>query len=258
MEESTIVGGHAEALFEMFRVLGTSIPGFFLEFSDAGVGALDMSTQFAQFNGVVTSSSRPSIGEIAAWAEPFRDSVRPWSIQLRASPTAEATALAETFGLEMTHLEPVMVLAMDSWASSRAVGPSPSEVVRISGHDSLEYEHVLTLGSGAPQGSLASLANRALLENRNVQGYMAYVGSKAVATGMTTLTGTTLGILNMATLPGQRRQGHARKVLIRMLLDGIKAGATHAILQSSEAGSALYQAVGFRTVETWTYLMRPV
>jgi hypothetical protein len=36
--------------------------------------------------------------------------------------------------------------------------------------------------------------------------------------------------------------------------DGVARGADLAYLQSSEDGYPLYQSMGFRTVETWTYL----
>ncbi|MFI5425865.1 hypothetical protein [Aeromicrobium sp. UC242_57] len=42
-----------------------------------------------------------------------------------------------------------------------------------------------------------------------------------------------------------------------MLADGVGAGATRAVLQSSADGLALYRSVGFTTEETWTYLVAP-
>jgi hypothetical protein len=40
----------------------------------------------------------------------------------------------------------------------------------------------------------------------------------------------------------------------RVMTDGFASGATTAYLQSSPMGQRLYELMGFRTVETWTYL----
>jgi len=55
--------------------------------------------------------------------------------------------------------------------------------------------------------------------------------------------------------PAYRGRGDGRAITSRIVADGIPRGADLAHLQSSEDGYPLYQSMGFRTVETWTYLM---
>jgi ribosomal protein S18 acetylase RimI-like enzyme len=62
------------------------------------------------------------------------------------------------------------------------------------------------------------------------------------------------GVFNIATAHGYRGRGYGRAVTSRIMADGVDRGADLAYLQSSEEGYPLYQSMGFRTVETWTYL----
>lgn len=84
------------ALFESLGVLARSTPGAWLEIGPAGVGAMVMTTPFALFNGVITTSPAPDVDEIDRWAARFRRSPLPWSIQLRGEPTDAVVELAAT------------------------------------------------------------------------------------------------------------------------------------------------------------------
>ena len=66
--------------------------------------------------------------------------------------------------------------------------------------------------------------------------------------------GGTAGVFNIATVPAYRGRGYGRAVTSRIVADGVARGADLAYLQSSEDGYPLYESMGFRTVETWTYL----
>ena len=108
MDESA----HSQALFASLRVLASSTPGASLELGDAGVGAMTMTTPFALFNGVITTSLTPEVEEIDRWARLFETSLLPWSIQLRGEPTPALVALAASYGLTDTHAEPLMYASL--------------------------------------------------------------------------------------------------------------------------------------------------
>lgn len=58
-------------------------------------------------------------------------------------------------------------------------------------------------------------------------------------------------IATLAVLPGFRRQGIAQQLLARVLLEGARSGATHAMLEvriSNQAAQNLYQKFGFEVV----------
>ncbi|MFI5425864.1 hypothetical protein [Aeromicrobium sp. UC242_57] len=137
------------ALFDSLQVLGESIPGFQCDFGAHGVGSIDLTTPFTQFNGVVTRTLRPSVEHLRKWAESYSASARPWSIQLRGHPTDEVLALAQSYGLTERHREPLMVLPVRLLPSSAPERPS-AQVTCVGGEASAEYEQALTHGSGCP------------------------------------------------------------------------------------------------------------
>lgn len=269
------------ALLESLRVLVRSTPGAFLEIGPHGVGAMTMTTPFAMFTGVVTTDLAPDAGEIGRWAERFRASPLPWSIQVRGEPSPAVLALAAGYGLTERHTEPLMGVVLGVRVPGPVLGSAPgmrapeplagavprtgdpmrgggsAVVEQVRGESADRYLSTLAAGSEAPADALAVLASPALLDDPAVAAYLALSDGDPVATGMTTRAGDVLGVLNMATVPAHRRRGHARAVLVEMLADGIRSGARAAVLQASDAAQHLYASVGFRTVETWTYLIAP-
>lgn len=135
--------------------------------------------------------------------------------------------------------------------------PVAGPVTQVWGISTAQYLAVLAEGSEAPADALGVLASAAVLDHPAVAAYLATSDGEPVATGMTTLVDGVLGVLNMSTIPRHRRRGHARAVLLEMLAAGTRSGARRAILQASDAGQALYESMGFQTVETWTYLLAP-
>lgn len=254
MDDST----PSRALFESLRILARSTPGASLDLGPSGVGGLTMTTPFALFNGVITTASSPEVGEIDRWAQSFEGSPLPWSIQLRGEPPPAVVDLAASYGLTDRHVEPLMCAALPATGTARRpAGTQDARPRRVRGEAARQYLAALAAGSEAPADALAVLASPGLLDDPAVAAYLTLFDDEPVATGMTTLAGRSLGVLNMSTVPAHRRRGHARAVLVEMLTAGARAGARTAILQASEAARPLYESVGFRTLETWTYLLPP-
>jgi len=84
--------------------------------------------------------------------------------------------------------------------------------------------------------------------------YLAREDGQVVAVGFGVFGQGTAGVFNIATVPAYRGRGYGRAVTSQIVADGVARGADLAYLQSSEDGYPLYQSMGFRTVETWTYL----
>ena len=84
--------------------------------------------------------------------------------------------------------------------------------------------------------------------------YLAREDGQVVAVGFGVFGQGTAGVFNIATVPAYRGRGYGRAVTSRIVADAVTRGADLAYLQSSEDGYPLYQSMGFRTVETWTYL----
>jgi ribosomal protein S18 acetylase RimI-like enzyme len=77
----------------------------------------------------------------------------------------------------------------------------------------------------------------------------------AVGTGFSALAGDGLALFSISTVPAYRHQGLGRAVTEAIVRDGARDGATLAALQSSEAGFARYESMGFIAAENWTVLL---
>jgi GNAT superfamily N-acetyltransferase len=85
----------------------------------------------------------------------------------------------------------------------------------------------------------------------SLAGYVGYVSGEPVVTAATYCDGATIGVYNVGTLPGHRRQGLAEALVRHALAEARRAtGLTQTILQSTELGFRLYEAMGYRTVTT--------
>ena len=94
---------------------------------------------------------------------------------------------------------------------------------------------------------------REVFDNASVwDGFMSYVGyvdDEPVSTTSIVSGAGVIGVYNVATLPGSRRRGFGEAVM-RQALDEVRRelGVERVILQSTPAGLALYERMGFRTV----------
>ena len=79
--------------------------------------------------------------------------------------------------------------------------------------------------------------------------YVGYVDEEPVSTTSLVSGAGVLGVYNVATLPGSRRQGIGEAVMRHALADARqRRGVERVILQSTPAGLPLYERMGFRTV----------
>jgi len=88
----------------------------------------------------------------------------------------------------------------------------------------------------------------------------AYVAVGDAACGMAVLDGPWVGLFDVATVPHERRRGHAGRVTAALLRWASEAGAQGAYLQVAEANEgarALYAAWGFRMAYRYRYAVRP-
>ncbi len=90
------------------------------------------------------------------------------------------------------------------------------------------------------------------------QGFVGYAGGKPIAIIALVNAAGVIGVYSLATMPDFRRRGYA-EALLRTATAEIsrRTGLSRIILQSTEAGYALYKRMGFRDVTKFTvYLTR--
>jgi len=121
--------------------------------------------------------------------------------------------------------------------------------------DRAEYAAALAAGFEAPPEIMAPFSSPEAFALPGGVPYLAREDGQVVAVGFGVFAEGTAGVFNIATVPASRGRGYGRAVTSRIVADGVARGADLAYLQSSEDGYPLYQSMGFRTVETWTYLL---
>jgi ribosomal protein S18 acetylase RimI-like enzyme len=84
-------------------------------------------------------------------------------------------------------------------------------------------------------------------------GYVGYADGEPVSTTAIVMGGDALGVYNVATLPGHQRRGYGEAVMRHALAEAQRRhGIERSVLQSTPAGYALYERMGYRTVTSVT------
>lgn len=84
---------------------------------------------------------------------------------------------------------------------------------------------------------------------RNFRAYVGYAAGEPVSTTAIVYGAESIGVYNVATLPGHQRHGYGETIMRYALADAQKQfGGEGAILQSTPAGLHLYERMGFKTI----------
>ena len=85
------------------------------------------------------------------------------------------------------------------------------------------------------------------------RGWIGYRDSQPIAAAATLVAGGAIGLYSVATLPEHRRQGCAEAIARHALAQAsAESGEGPYVLQSTPAGHALYERMGYRTVGRFT------
>lgn len=114
-----------------------------------------------------------------------------------------------------------------------------------------EYLETLLAGFGVPPGLIDPSLGRALVETPGLTGLLGRVDGAPVATSALFVTGPTAGVYNVATLADHRGRGFGEALTAAAARAGAEQGATHAILQASEAGEPIYRRMGYATPDRY-------
>jgi GNAT superfamily N-acetyltransferase len=85
---------------------------------------------------------------------------------------------------------------------------------------------------------------------------LARLGGRPVATSFAATVGGGVVITNVTTLPDARGQGLGRAITLAAMHHGARAGATIAVLQSTEMGYRVYRGLGFEEFGRYRTLTR--
>ena len=245
----------AIALIAAFRTLADSLPGMYEKQAAPGVTSLMSGLPMATLNGVFTDAARPDVTEIDRAAASLAGLPLPWSIQFRGEPEPAAERVAARYGLTARMTIPLMLYRPPSDQQARPARASAAAAVRVAGlADRADYAAALAAGFQAPPEIMAPFSSPEAFTLPGAVPYLAREDGQVAAVGLGIFGEGIAGIFNIATVPAYRGRGYGRAVSSRIGADGVARGADLAYLQSSEDGYPLYESMGFRTAETWTYL----
>lgn len=238
-------------LFDLHSVLDPTCTAPTVRFDD-DVGILTTSTAFATFNGVITRGLRPRDDNVRDATAPFHGSGRPWSIQTRRAPGESLVKIAASLGLTRRTEVPLMVVNLEERALRTELGHH--RVVDIDGVRASDFAAAMAAGFECSVESIVGLATREILDDPRVRAYAVENDDELTSTAVAITMGRCVAFFAVATSPAARRGGQARALMQIAMLDASRAGATVGVLQASPSGQPMYEALGFHTRETWTYL----
>jgi N-acetylglutamate synthase len=156
-------------------------------------------------------------------------------------------ALARAMTLE----EPIPLMVLDDLSAlDRDAQLADGLVLReLAPEEAALHPEVASRGFEAPIEPMIHVTRASVLAADGVRCYVGEVDGRPVCTGLGVTVGSQVGLLTIATLPAYRRRGYGAALTARALIDGYADGASWAWLQSSDAGVAIYERLGFLTVE---------
>jgi ribosomal protein S18 acetylase RimI-like enzyme len=135
--------------------------------------------------------------------------------------------------------------------------PAGLQIRRLDPAHARLHADLAAAGFEAPVEHFRRLMTPAILAGPGMRCYIGELDGETVTTGLGATANGAVGIFDIATPPRFRRRGYGAAVTARAVEDGVAAGARWAWLQSSDAGFAVYERLGFRTIETWECWITP-
>jgi ribosomal protein S18 acetylase RimI-like enzyme len=240
------------------EALCNATPGSTVQMNARGTRVLTTGAHVASLNGLFVTTPEPDLDELSLLAKSYSRSTLPWSIQVRGdgASTLAVTEIAQQCGLTNSHSEPFMIRQLVEtemqWPKSAA-----GKLRRVPKEEHHTFANVLAAGFEAPAEIFRPLITPALLDNESMAAFFVEEAGVPVATSLGVLLDDHVGVFNISTRPSHRRRGHARAATAAVLLDAYARGARTAFLRSSQTGKAVYESMGFKTVENWRTYFAP-
>jgi len=217
------------------------------------VTALVTGVPVASLNGVWVTNPRTPPADIDAGLAAVSASGVRHCVQLRPGCDAAANEVPERHG--MIAQPAIALMATGDLAADQ--GPDELLIRELAPAEASTHCQIAGPAFEAPVDLLAQLLTPTVLGLPAVRGFVGEVSGKPVVTAVSVAVLDTVGIFNVATLPGYRRRGYGAAVTARACQDGLQAGAKCGWLQSSEAGYGVYKRLGFSTIERWGCWITP-
>ena len=214
---------------------------------EPGAWAVTTGLPIASMNGVLLLGDCPA-NVVNDLLDQVADRADAYSLQTRPAFVPMARSIAEGRGMEFSEDVPLMVA--DPGTLHRRDMPPETIAVALEDADLDRHTDLATRGFEAPRDIFETIT--AL--SARVPGFRAFVASHDgvdVSTAVTMPSLTSAGVFTVATPPEHRRHGFGAAITSVAAWHALDQGAEYVWLQSSDEGFAVYEALGFTTVESW-------
>jgi hypothetical protein len=245
----------AAALVDTWEALMRVHPDAWTEVSD-GISACVTGIPSAGLNGIWCSTADPDPGELQRLLGELRDRGIPHLLELRPGTGDAALAVAAESDLVPADDMPVMRLD-DATALDPSNLPAAGLRVReLEPDEAALHAGIAAIGFGEPPEHFMRLFPPHVMAMDGLRAYIGEVDGEIVTTAVGVTLEDYVGVFNVATPSRHRRRGYGAAITARVVADGAAAGASWAWLQSSPSGYAIYERLGFRTLERWLTWVR--
>jgi GNAT superfamily N-acetyltransferase len=220
-----------------------------------GVAVTSSGVHFAMFNSALLTAPVTTTAEldqrIREAARFFAERRMPWSFWLceawfDKAMRGKVGGVFDYNGMQFVIEMPGMVAErlVPPWRELPALAVEP---VR-DGRTRADFGHIMAGAFGIPVPVAQAIYESERTWGNGFRGYVGYVEGLPVCSTATFETASATGVYAVGTLPPYRHRGYAEAVM-RHALAQVPADSTGGclVLESSEAGFALYEKMGYRT-----------
>jgi GNAT superfamily N-acetyltransferase len=245
----------ATALVDTWGHLMALHPDAWMETHD-GVSACATGIPSPGLNGVWCSSRDPDPAAIRSLLAKLRARGVPHLLQVRPDAEATAAAVADEDGYTPADDVPLMRLDDPGLLEGADEAVPQLAIRRLGAGEGELHAHTAAAGFGEETETFVRLLHPDLMAAAGLRAYVGAVEGQVVTTALGVTRGEYVGIFNVATPAEHRGHGYGAAITARAAQDGLATGASWAWLQSTAAAHALYEALGFRTLERWPCWVR--
>ena len=245
------------ALCEVFETLVTAFDGGAVQRRNGYLLSLCPALPLPQFNGVWADTDEASADQLGGVIAEVEEQGLPFSLQTRAGRTPRVEKEAERLGLSFIDAMPAMFASEGALAGADVPDLA---IERLDAGDQSELTTALEVAAGGFQAPAELLAPMYATDLVSRLGWSLYVGrveGEPVSTALGWVRDGLVFIGSVATPPRWTRRGYAAALTARACLDGFRAGAETAFLQSSQQAHGMYRRLGFHDVTAYRLFATP-
>jgi hypothetical protein len=249
VDDATLAGLEHENMLAAMSACIANAPGSLVR-RDDGVVLMASGLRTRYFNQVVIEDDRAPTEELAVAVGEMRERGAPFLVHLRRGADDRFQPLMEQLGLVLpAGSAPMPGMALHPIPTGATPIPLGHEIRRVDDATGMNHHLVIgALGFGMPEEMLRAIVAIDTWQRPGNVVYVGYTDGVPVSSGLGFRTGATIGVYNIATIEGARRQGLGAAMTERVAADGLADGCEVAILQASPMGRPVYGRLGYRTV----------